>query len=84
MSKQVKSTPKASGNSLIDSIKHWTLCGVTILCYAAVGSVILIYIAHLVLPDRWCWLNTEQKKIISDLLSGGFIVFVIGKITDKI
>lgn len=88
MSKQLKNTPKVESGNLffkfLDGAKHFVLCAVVICCYVAVGVVILTYITHFILPEKHSWLTSDQKKLISDLLSGGFIVFVIGKITDKI
>jgi hypothetical protein len=66
-----------------DTAKHIVLCLVAISCYVIIGAVIVIYVLHFILPENIAWLTDIQKKMISDILSGGFVAFVIGKITDK-
>ncbi|MFT4967265.1 MAG: fucose permease [Candidatus Deianiraeaceae bacterium] len=86
--KQLKNTPKSLQNDkviqLFETAKHIILSLVVICCYIAVGTVIVSYVVHFILPEQYSWLALEQKKMIGDILSGGFIAFLIGKIADKI
>ena len=85
--KSLNQTPNATKSDkvskIFDLIKHIILCVVVIACYVSIGCVIVIYVIHYILPESVAWLTDAQKKLISDILSGGFVAYVIGKITDK-